>query len=652
MKRDYPNLCKPLDICGLTLRNRMCSAPMGATDIDKDGTPGPRTLGFYEARAKGGAAIVTVSELVVHPQTDGSQMLHLSLQTPGQLAAFTYVADAIARHGSIPSIELSHSGQYAGTYMVDKDAKGELCQYGASDGVRPDGIKVKALTAEQIDSIVEAYANAAALAQRAGFRMCMVHCGHGWLINQFLSPYFNKREDEYGGSLENRTRLARRILQAIRAKCGPRFAIEMRMSGSELFEGGYDLEEGVAIAQMLEEYVDIIHVSAGSYQFGFATTHPSMFKDHGCNVYLAAEIKKHVSKPVATLGGLSDPAQMEEIIASSQADIVCMGRALLADPELPNKVMANRGDEVVRCMRCFTCMAERPVTQTRRCSLNPRIGRELEGHSITPVPKADRKKVLVVGGGIAGMVAAYTARKRGHKVTLCEARGQLGGILATEAAVPFKQDMFHLGETYATLCERAGVKIKLNTTVDAAWAEKFGADAVVVAVGSEPMSLSFLPIADDAYVVNVEDLYLDGAAVTDEIVVVGGGLTGAECALKYVCEGKKVHLVEMRDGIAIDANCRHRPILLEQIEESSIDVVVNAKAAEVTAEGVYVVMPDGERRLVPGTTVVSAIGQRSRKAAANELRDAAPWVRVIGDAWLPRNVTAATYEGFHAGLDI
>lgn len=652
MKRDYPNLCKPLDICGLTLRNRMCSAPMGATDVDKDGTPGPRTLGFYEARAKGGAAIVTVSELVVHPQTDGSQMLHLSLKTPGQLAAFTYVADAIARHGAIPSIELSHSGQYAGTYMVDKDAKGELCQYGASDGVRPDGIKVKALTIEQIDSIVEAYADAAALAQRAGFRMCMVHCGHGWLINQFLSPYFNKREDEYGGSLENRTRLARRVLQAIRAKCGPRFAIEMRMSGSELFDGGYGLDEGVRIAQMLEEYVDLIHVSAGSYQFGFSTTHPSMFKDHGCNVYLAAEIKKNVSKPVATLGGLSDPAQMEEIIASGQADLVCMARGLLADPELPNKVMANRGDEVVRCMRCFTCMAERPVTQTRRCSLNPRIGRELEGHSIVPVPKADRKKVLVVGGGIAGMMAAYTARKRGHKVTLCEARGQLGGILATEAAVPFKQDMFHLGETYATLCEHAGVKIKLNTAVDAAWANKFGADAVVVAVGSEPMSLSFLPTADDAYVVNVEDLYLDGAEVTDEIVVVGGGLTGAECALKYVREGKKVHLVEMRDGIAIDANCRHRPILLAEIEASDIDVVVNAKAAEVTAEGVYVIMPGGERVLVPGTTVVSAIGQRSRKAAADELRDTAPWVRVIGDAWLPRNVTAATYEGFHAGLDI
>ena len=652
MKRDYPNLCKTMDLCGLTLRNRMGSAPIGSTDVDRDGTPGPRTLAFYENRAKGGAAIVTVSELVVHPETDGSQMLHLSLKTPGQLGAFTYVADAIARHGAIPSIELSHSGQYAGTYMVDKDAKGELCQYGASDGVRPDGIKVKALTHEQIDSIVEAYAEAASLAQRAGFRMCMVHCGHGWLINQFLSPYFNKRTDEYGGSLENRTRLARRVMEAIRKKCGPRFAIEMRMSGSELFDGGYDLDEGVRIATALEDCYDMVHVSAGSYQFGFSVTHPSMFREHGCNVYLAAEIKKHVSKPVATLGGLSDPAQMEEIIASGKADMVYMGRALLADPELPNKVMANRGDEIIRCMRCFTCMAERPVTQTRRCSLNPRIGRENEGLDIVPVPQSDRKRVLVVGGGIAGMVAAYTAAKRGHEVTLAEAGPELGGILRTEAAVPFKHDMYHLGETYALLCERAGVDIRLNTEVDAAWADEFGADACVVAVGSEPMSLSFLPIDDDAYVVNVENLYLEGAQVTDEIVVVGGGLTGAECALKYIHEGKKVHIVEMRDGIAIDANCRHRPILLKEIEDSTIDVVVNAKAAGVTAQGVKVVMSDGSERLIPGTTVVSAIGQRSRKGVANSLRDVAPWVRVIGDAWLPRNVTAAVYDAFHAALDI
>ena len=651
MKRDYPHLCKPLRVGPYTLRNRMCSAPLGATDVLADGTPGPRTQGWYEQRAKGGAAIVTVSELVVHPQTDGSQMLRLSLKTPGQLGAFTYVADAIKRHGALASIELSHSGQYAGTYMVDKKAKAELCQYGPSDGVRPDGMKVKALTKEQIQSIVSAYAEAAKLAQRAGFQMCMVHCGHGWLINQFLSPWFNKRADEYGGSFENRLRFAREVLTAIRQACGPRFPIEMRMSGAELFEGGYTLEDGVRIAQALEDLVDIIHVSAGSYQFGFSVTHPSMFRDHGCNVYLAEEIKKHVSKPVATLGGLSDPAQMEQIIAQGKADLCVMGRALIADPELPNKVMSNRGDEVVRCMRCFVCMAERPVTQTRRCSLNPRIGREVEGLETVPVPLEQRKKVLVVGGGIAGMVAAVTARQRGHEVVLCEAEGELGGILRTEKALPFKQDMYQLGLTYATLCRKAGVDVRLSTRADAALAERIGADAVIVAVGSEPMALP-VPVSDNAHVLNVEELYLEGKESGQEVVIVGGGLTGTECALLLSSQGRKVHLVEMRDGLAIDANIRHRPILLEEVGKTDVDVVLNARAMEVTAQGVVVQLPEGEEKLVPGETVICAIGQRSRHAAVDELRDAAPFVRIVGDAAQPRNITMAVYEAFHAALDV
>ncbi len=222
--------------------------------------------------------------------------------------------------------------------------------------------------------------------------VCMSVPWHGWLINQFLSPYFNKRTDEYGGSLENRCRFAIEVLKAVREAVGPRFPIEFRMSGSELFEGGYDLTEGCRIAEQLEPHIDLLHVSAGTYQRGFGNTHPSMFKPHGCNVYLAAEIKKHVSVPVATLGGLNDPAQMEEIIASGKADIVYMARALLADPELPRKVAENRDADIVRCLRCFTCMAERASTATRRCTVNPLIGRECDGVEVQPAPV--RKKVL------------------------------------------------------------------------------------------------------------------------------------------------------------------------------------------------------------------------------------------------------------------
>lgn len=651
MKRDFPHLCEPLQVGRVTLCNRMCSAPLGATDIDANGTPGPRTQGFYEARAKGGAAVVTVSELVVHPETDGSQMLHLGLTVPGQLAAFTFVADAIKRHGAVPSIELSHSGQYAGTYMVDKKSKAELCQYGPSDGVRPDGMKVRALTHEQIDSIVAAYAQAAGLAKRAGFEMVMVHAGHGWLLNQFLSPYFNKRDDEYGGSLENRVRLTRRVLEAVRAEVGQGFPIELRMSGAELFDGGYDVEEGCRIAQALEDLVDIIHVSAGSYQFGFSITHPSMFREHGCNVHLAARIKQCVSKPVATIGGLSDPAQMEEIVASGQADLVVMGRALLADPEIPNKVMANNADDVVKCLRCFVCMAERPVTQTRRCAVNPRIGREIEGLETLPVPEACRKRVLVVGGGIAGMVAACTAAERGHSVVLCEAAGELGGILRTEAALTFKRDMYELGRSYARRCERLGVDVRLNTPVDAALAEELAPDACIVAVGSEAIPLP-IPAAEGVQVLSIDELYLEGAATGDEVVVLGGGLTGSECALNLARQGKRVHVVEMRDALAPDANIRHRPILLAEVEAAGVDVVLNARGKEVRGDGLLVEEADGAERLVPGQTVVCAIGQRSRRAAADALLDAAPFVRVVGDAKRPANITTAVYEAFHAALDI
>ena len=649
MKRDYPHLCAPLKVGRLTLRNRMCSAPMGATDITAEGTPGPRTQGFYELRAKGGAAVVTVSELVVHPETDGSQMLRLSLKTPGQLGAFTYVADAIKRHGAVASIELSHSGQYAGTYMVDKKSKAGLCQWGPSDGTRPDGMLVRALSHEQIESIVAAYGEAASLAKRAGFQMVMVHAGHGWLINQFLSPYFNKREDEYGGPLENRVRFAREVLASVRAAVGPGFPIELRMSGAELFDGGYDVDEGVRIACALEDMVDLLHVSAGSYQFGFSVTHPSMFRDHGCNVYLAAEIKKHVSIPVVTLGGLSDPAQMEDIIASGKADAVAMARGLLADPELPNKVMSNRGDEVVKCMRCYVCMAERATTQTRRCAVNPLIGREFEGMDITPA--AHTRKVLVVGGGIAGMVAATTAAARGHDVILCEKEGELGGILRTEAALPFKREMYELGRTYARKCERMGVDIRLNTEVDAGYADRMRADAVIVAVGSEPIPLP-IPCDEDARVLSIDDLYLDGAKVGSEVVVLGGGLTGSECALNQARRGVKSHIVEMRDGLAIDANIRHRPILLAEIKDAGVDVNLNARGVRVTAKGVVVADADGAERLVPGDTVVCAIGQRSRTAAADVLRDAAPFVRIVGDAVRPANITAAVYEAYHAALDI
>lgn len=418
MERKYPHLCAPITLGRTTFRNRMFSAPMGGTDITNDGCIGPKSTAFYELRAKGGAAAVTVSECMVHPETYGSHAYHLDESILNSLACATYTADAIRRHGAMPSLELSHSGMYSGTYMTDKNKQHGMTRWGPSATVRPDGVQVGELTCGMIGEIVAAYGHVAGLAKRAGFELLMIHGGHGWLINQFLSPMFNMRTDEYGGSLENRCRFAIEVLKSVREAVGPFFPIEFRLSGAEFVEEGYGLDEGIRIAQQLEPYIDLLHVTAGTYQRTFGITHPSMFTDHGRNVYLAAEIKKHVKVPVATIGGLNDPAQMEEIIATGKADVVYMARALLADPFLPRKVTENRDDEIVRCLRCFTCMAERAATSTRRCTVNPLIGRECEGDEVTPA--LVKKKVLVAGGGPGGLYAAYTAARRGHHVVLCE----------------------------------------------------------------------------------------------------------------------------------------------------------------------------------------------------------------------------------------
>ncbi|WP_370834399.1 FAD-dependent oxidoreductase [Acidaminococcus sp.] len=648
MLRKFPHLSIPITIGRTTFRNRIFSAPMGGTDITNDGCIGPKSTAFYELRAKGGAGAVTVSELMVHPATDGSHAYHLDESILNSLACATYTADAIRRHGAIPSIELSHSGQFAGTYMTDKTKQHNLHQWGPSDGVRADGVPVRALTKDLIDDIVAAYGHAASLAKRAGFEMVMIHGGHGWLINQFLSPLFNHRTDEYGGSLENRTRFAVEVLKSVRAAVGPFFPIEFRMSGAEFAEGGYGLDEGVKIAQAIEPYTDLIHVSAGTYQKTFGITHPSMFEDHGRNVYLAAEIKKHVSKPVATIGGLTDPAMMEEIIASGKADVVYMARQLLADPETPRKIEEGRDEEIVHCLRCFTCMAERAATSTRRCTVNPLIGRELDGTEVQPVPV--KKKVVVVGGGPGGLYAAYTAARRGHRVILMEKEGEVGGILKSEQAIPFKREMYELAHTYELLARKAGAEIRLNTEATPETVEAEKPDALIIAAGSRPLVPPIKGLDGDNVVI-VNNYYREKDKVGDHVVVFGGGLAGCECAIHLGREGKKVEIVEMRPTLAPDANVRHRPLLLAEIAETA-RVHTGYKGVEVTKEGILCTDPSGAQVLVPGDTVICALGQRSRTDVVDALRDCAPFVRVIGDAAKVSTITNAVYWGHWAGMDI
>ncbi len=637
-KPQFPGLCSPIRLGGLTLNNRMIAAPMGFPELTADGLLTRDAIAFYELRAKGGAALVTVGEAVVHYATGKSHGRSINLSHPDVLSGLTNLARAIKRHGAAASIELAHGGKFSAVDSLPGERKRDIFKYGPVDEELPDGSIVKAMPVSVIKEIVDSYGKAAALCKRAGFDMVLVHGGHGWLIEQFYSTATNTRTDEYGGSREGRARLVLEVLDSIRQAVGKDFPIEFRMSAEEGFEGGYTLDEAVELAKLIEGKIDLLHVSTGSNEDSFYETHPSMFMERGCNVRFAEEIKKHVAVPVGTIGALNEAEMMEEIIQSGKADVVYMARALLADPELPRKIIQNRSDEILKCVRCFTCLAERMQTQTRICALNPLIGREYE--SLLGRPAATPKKVLVAGGGVGGMEAAITAASRGHRVILCEKSAELGGALNAEKKIPFKRDVYDIIKTLRRRLELSGVEIRLETEVNAEYVRSEEPDVLIVAVGAEPI----MPFSGSKVVSANE---LDESAIGHEVVVLGGGLVGSETAVFLAQKGHRVTLCEMTDSIASDANARQRPALIKQLQELC---EIRTGVRGIGADEKGLVCADGTH--ISADTIVVAVGQRPRREVVDSLRSTAPELRFIGDCVRAGTIRDAIFNGYHAGMDI
>ncbi len=647
-KPQYPHLVAPLKLGKRTLRSRMCSAPMGFPDLTEDGCITEGGIAFYEERAKGGAAIVTVSEACVDYAHGKSHGRLINLCNPGVLAGLTNLARAIKRHGALASIELNHAGMLAEFDVVASERKGDSAlHYGPVDDI-VSGTVVKGMNRGQIAAAVTAFAKGAALCKRAGFDMVMIHAGHGWLLHQFLSPATNSRSDEYGGSLENRARLTLEVLDAVRRELGEGFPIELRFSAMETVPGGITLDDAIAFAKLVQDKVELLHVSAGT-DTDFGITHPPMFSEPGCNVKYAAEIKKHVSVPVATVGALNEPEHMEEIVASGQADVVCMARALLADPYLPLKVEQNRTDEILRCLRCFVCHAERMLTQTRVCAINPVIGREYETRFVPPAPK--KRRVLVAGGGPGGLQAALTAAERGHEVTLCEASDALGGNFRCESTVGFKAAFPKYIATMRRRLELAGVEIRLGTPVTPDFVRDFAPDALLVAVGAEPVRPP-IPGINYKNVILGTELSQRESEISGSVVVLGGGMVGCECALHLAQRGHKVTIAEKRGDVALDANPRHRPLLLSKLKELGVDIRTRLDAIAVKDYGLLCSNDSSKGVLLEGDTVICAAGLRPRDEIVDSLRSTAPRVEIIGDCLNPDIVRGATFRAYHAALDI
>ena len=642
----YPHLFTPIKIGGQLIKNRIFSAPTGLMSYTARGHLTTENMAYYELKAKGGCGVVTLGESIVHAATGQSHDRQICLDDPHVLPSLTNTARAITRYGAVANIELSHGGKYAGLASIGGHKKERRPAYGPSHDILPSGEEVLEMPQKLIYEILDAYGAAADVAKRAGFGMVMVHAGHGWLFNQFLSPLENHRKDEFGGSLENRARFLLMALDRVRQAVGPGFPIQIRMNGDDFTEGGLHLEDYKELARMVESRVDLFNISCGSHerQELFVRTHPSAFLDHGCNVYLAAAIKQVVSKPVSCVGALGDPEQCEEIIASSQADIVELGRALLADPFLPKKAYTGQKEDITPCLRCFVCLGESVINGTNRCSVNPVIGAELE-EKYYVAPPLRKKKVLVVGGGPAGMEAAITAARRGHEVLLYEKTDALGGALKFAEAVPFKQDLYRFTQCLIRRVESSGVKVTLNQRVDRPLAEKVRPDVLIIAVGAQPVIPAIPGIASDK-VVSVAQAEANPDALGERVVILGGGLVGCETGIHLGMKGKQVTIVEMRDTLAADVNMFHGMALGQELNKY-VTAVTGGTGRAVTDGGLIYTDREGQEHLLPADAVLCAVGMRARTGVMEELWNVVDEQYVIGDCVKPAQVTQAISDAYY-----
>ncbi len=641
---EYPHLFSPIVLAGTLFRNRLFASPTGGQNH-----PNHENIAYFERKAMGGAASVCIGDAMVDGEIALANGNHIQLDDTSNQPFLNKLSEAIRRHGAVASMEMSHGGNAARiSYSQGHKIYGPMeCE---STGGFGQPVHAYAMDEEIIRRTIRKHAEAARFAKQCGFGMVTLHGGHGWLLHQFMSPELNKRTDEWGGSFEKRMRFPLAVIQAIRDAVGPKFPIEIRISGSEVYDGGYDIDYGIKIAQALDGKVDLIHVSAGSHEDPrvFTVTHPSMFLEDGVNVKYAAEIKKHVKTAVATVGALSAPELLEEIIASGKADVVELARGLIADPDLPRKARSGKRDDITPCMRCFTCFSSLMTRGQFCCALNPEICNESEVKYA--IPAAEKQTVLVAGGGIGGMQAALTAAERGHKVILCEKSDKLGGVLRCEEGVPFKK---HLGEyldLQARRIAKAPIDLRLNTAVTPELAREIGPDVIIAALGSRP-ALPPIPGIDGANVRLAEAVYTQPEAAGEKLVILGGGLVGCELAIFMAGLGRKVTIVEMAPALNSGNNLLQGQSIGIELDRLGVECHLSTRVTAVGPEGVTAMGPEGEV-FFPADTVVCALGMTPLREEAMALSLCAPEFHQIGDCLTPENIYAATNTAYHIARDI
>jgi len=635
-------LFEPFKIGTMELKNRIVMPPMGTNFAAEGGSVTKRLKNYYVERARGGVGLIIVEGAYVEPRGKGS-VRQLAVDHDNKIPGLRELTTAVRAKGAKIALQLFHGGRQSLSSVIGTQPVSASEVYCRLTRETP-----RALTVEEIKDVIEAFAEAARRAKEAGFNAVEIHGAHGYLINQFLSPLTNKRTDQYGGDVKGRARFLLEILERVREKVGSGYPVLCRINGDDYIEGGITLEEAKAIAKMLEAGgVDALHISAGIYDSPVPVGTAPMALPRGNLVHLAAGIKEVVKVPVIAVGRINDPELAEEILQQGKADLVSMGRALLADPYLPKKAAAGALDEINRCTACDECISRLFFNEEIACSVNAALGREGEYR----IKKAEvAKRVLVVGGGPAGMEAARVSALRGHEVVLYEKSDRLGGQLNLAAVPPHKEEIKNVTAYLEPQIRKLGVKVVLGKEVTPSLVEKIKPDVVFIATGSVPIVPENLEVKG-GNIVTANDVLAGVASAGERIIVVGGGMVGAETAEFLAERGKKVTILEMLGRIGVDMPPMVIMLLYRRLKELGVIMITNAKVEEITGNSV-VYEKDGKKQTIEADSVVLAMRSKPNIGLMKALKGRVPELYAIGDAKEPGNVLKAIHEGSRLAREI
>ncbi len=633
-------LFEPIRVGRVNLKNRIVMPPMGTNLADADGLATEEMIAYYAERAKGGAGLVIIESTVVQFPI-GRATWHLGgIYDDKCIPGYAKMAEAIHKAGAKCAVQLQHAGN-------KYQPRWHGLQPIAPSAIAAPGCEVpREMTVSEIEEMVLIYARAAERVKKAGFDAVEVHAAHGYLVHEFLSPAWNKRTDAYGGSLGNRAKFLMNILKAVKGTVGPEYTVWIRLHGTE--EGampkvrdGTTLDEAQEVARMVEKAgMDAISVTADAG--AIANMHYRIPPGYMMPWFEA--IKKAVNLPVMAVGSI-DPELGERILEAKKADLICMGRALIADPWLPNKLLLGGSDDIIPCIRCAECQNTTHSDLPILCAINAATGRERE-YVIEPAEK--RKKVLVVGAGLAGMEAARVAALRGHEVLLYEKSHRFGGQLLDAMVPPGKGILKNLLTYLVAQIRKLGVKIELGEEVTPSLVKAINPDAVILATGARPLVPRIAGIQEEK-VVTAQDVLSGRVKAGDRVAIVGGGLVGLDTADFLGEKGKKVTVLEMLPEVGRGIPARIKPYFMRWLDEERVTLLTSVKIEEIKDRRIEFTDVEGKRQTLEVDTVVFAAGSTPNNELFNALQGKVPEIHLAGDCAEPRNIMSAIHDGNRVG---